>query len=254
MEKDEFVVMHRLMRTVVTQSHLGDEVREAANILRMKFEAQAIGAQGQKQRLDAHHQAREMSHFVRHYDLHRHVDTTKGPTPETKSKLKADSLGILHKNGTISSEQISAAERIEWAVRLVTSGLGHKGANYESSTGGSRPARKDLTGLTDHQIDLIGVYYDWHEAMEDRRLEFCKSPKSETSLQNKYLWLADIVMDIVVHGKNLGEVEAERRVRHGGLKDVLTTGLQMFAELDGIDDPTPWVQSWHRRDRQQETG
>lgn len=106
--------------------------------------------------------------------------------------------------GSMSGSEQSAAERIASAFKLITSGLGAKGQVFEKTYG---------RGSEDFAIELLNDYSSW--------IQQCKRAGIDVNM----------VLEIVVVGRSLSEVDRLFRQRKHTARANLFEGLEAFCVL-----------------------
>ena len=149
-------------------------------------------------------------------DRHRRVRAPDdgGPTPEAKAKRKRDTIGALHKAGTLSLEQVAAAEHLYQAHAILATGLNFAQYRYRERTSrsGHGAATPDWTGS---QIARVERYRKWCERMDEADLPVAP------------------VMDIVTGTGGVRDAERAHRMRSGTLTEVLGEALALYVRMVG---------------------
>lgn len=133
------------------------------------------------------------------------------PTPETVRKRRADVLIVLFRREVIDAQQLDAAVQIRAGVEALTSDVRMRTAERQHA---GRPPRRMTAPSILRSLDLPVVrgYLAWADAMQAKRMAI--GP----------------VLDVVVDGLSLRDVQARRGISRDGLADALPKALDLYDE------------------------
>jgi len=140
------------------------------------------------------------------------------PTRATASRLQPDPIETLHERGSITERQRDAALEIRVEFTEIASGAMMRSPRYD----GTRGARTfgGVETVTAASIARRKRYRRWTGALAARLPD-----------------AVAIAIDVVVDGRSLRQVDAERRWRNGRAGDLLIEALQAYAQLAGWETP-----------------
>lgn len=127
---------------------------------------------------------------------------------------KRSSLRALHENGSLHLEQLAAAAEIERVFSALAAGLFAPPRRKVTRSG--RP--RDVTEAT--VIAYRDRFRPWAATLSERH----KSGGPP---------ILEVVLDCVVDGLTLREIDAQRRFRSGRASAYLIEGLTLYAEMAG---------------------
>lgn len=132
-------------------------------------------------------------------------------TPQTAAKLKRCSLETMRSRGLIGMEEIRAADEIARCWFGICGGLFSKAQNVETIRGSGRgmPA-----GVAEAYTERYKPWADWAGHPSRRHM------------------LA-VVVDVVVDGWTVSEIDADRAWRNGSAATYLRDGLERYAQMAG---------------------
>ena len=160
--------------------------------------------------------------------------STIGPTAETRSKLRQDTLRAMLRAGAIQSEHLAAAGEIRDMWEALTTGITAR------SSWPSDPARAVI------RLGRRVFQAPW-EHLSERRLGRWRRIYKPWSVSTGRVDVVpghsrlELVVDVVVDGHSLAEVERRLRLRHGVASQHLRAGLTLYAEMAG------WLMAARRR-------
>ena len=160
--------------------------------------------------------------------------TSIGPTAETRSKLRQDTLRAMLRAGAIRSEHLAAAGEIRDMWEALTTGITAR------SSWPSDPARAVI------RLGRRVFQAPW-EHLSERRLGRWRRIYKSWSVETGRVDVVpghsrlELTIDVVVDGHSLAEVERRLRLRHGVASQHLRAALTLYAEMAG------WLMAARRR-------
>ena len=144
---------------------------------------------------------------------------TWGPaTPETRSRLRRCSVKALFERGHLGVEELRAAHEIERVYVMLTAGLFAKTASPELRGRISGGRRVDMAEAA--VAAFSGRYRPWADRLSAQH----KSGGPP---------MLEVVIDCVIDGHTVGDIDKARRWRHGKAAGYLREGLSLYAEMAG---------------------
>ena len=143
------------------------------------------------------------------------------PTPETKAKLKPDVMLRLVASGE-PSEFLLASIEIRDVYEGLCCSLFSRGINFDPKTGHTRRKfRHPVETMPKHLAALYDARYKpWANEMS-RIGKYGATPLS-------------VVVDILIDGVTLTEVDRRLRIRSGEAKKILCLSLRQYCEMAGM--------------------
>jgi hypothetical protein len=151
----------------------------------------------------------------------------EGPTPETRRKLKPDTIGALYRKGTIGEAERAAAEEIRDVFEALGRGLTPQAVDHRSAAPRNRGTTTSFSvGLERMPGRLYGLWQRKYQTWA----EDCGAVQLVQSNVVEYSQ-ARLALDVIVDGKSLREIERGFGLRNGSLSPRLVEALEKWSAL-----------------------
>lgn len=165
------------------------------------------------ERAKAREQHTELTAMLERHRKLRQADDG-GPTPEAKAKARkrGEAIGNLHALGTLSRQQVDAAEHIEAGYRLAVGDVSKVGQfRYAPPLDRGEPG-----DWTDGQVRCWQRYLRWWERCGEADLPM------------------DAIMALIVEPVTVKEIETRHGMRRGTLTPQLSEALSIYCVIIGF--------------------
>lgn len=214
---DNFAIVKPLCRAALVYSGNADEVRrrvaQLRNRLKLAGDAQAAG---------------ELGDLLERFQKPKPAaDMGEGPTPETRAKLRPDTVEALYRKGTIGEEERTAAGEIRDVYEALGRGLTPQAMDLRDAGPRARaPGTRFAAGLERMPDRLYRLWRRKYQAW----VEECGAVRVVESNLIDYN-LARLALDVIVEGKSLREIERTYGLRNGSLSAKLVEALERWCAL-----------------------
>ena len=214
---DNFAIVKPLCRAALVYSGNAGEVRrrvaQLRNRLKLAGESEA---------------AAELGDLLERFQKPKPAaGVGEGPTPETRAKLRPDTVEALYRKGTIGEEERTAAEEIRDVHEALGRGLTPRAMDLRDAGPRARaPGTRFAAGLERMPDRLYRLWRRKYQVW----VEECGGLRVVESNLIDYS-LARLALDVIVEGKSLREIERTYGLRNGSLSARLVEALERWCAL-----------------------